>query len=621
MKRNLPPLAWIALAALACLPRVFAALPETDTVRLLPADTVAYLRFADFPQLRKDVEASGLADALLKHVPEEDRPQADALRDTLREATAVQLSMHERFSRTAQTPFGFLLAVAHPRPQEALGVWLEVFPAEALRVGGGVPIYRWADSAEPLPVYAGCSAHALLLASEPDWIAAAAAREEGLAHTGLHQSLAEGDLPEGSRLFVNGPKALDMLRFALHHEVDHFVFQAAHRIFALEEIEGVMLAGDYRGQTGVVRLSVLPEGAVSRILMSPPGPLRAPELVPADAALCVARAISGPEAVQAALEHAYRAVRTQDGVTPEDFLEGMERIERGMGVPWRELLSLSSEAGFFLWDGNPAVFFVLRDPAKAMEMGEALLAHGRARVVTDRGVRFWRFDGLSMHFADGNVLMAFGHPSALLAIVHEWREGRTLARSTHFAELREQLPRESVDFAYFDYSDAMLKGLLEGGFSLPEAPPLRLALASQTRPGMYEFRMAQTGGPEPADALKQLAQAVEEETMAFAARTRPPEWYEKSSIELIAVEPPYDEARFERGEIRDKLVPPPEAPSTPPAPRPVRYEIGGKVWTQPMTCASCGQRIPMMVPDLGASIREGATPQCPLCGNPALRGR
>ena len=327
-----------------------------------------------------------------------------------------------------------------------------------------------------------------------------------LANSEAFRRLAKGTGRTGALVWV-GPDLPDELLELVPRRGQEEI-RSAVRAMGLDEFEGLLSTGDYRTGKGLMRLGLREDGVLAKTFALVPTKESFASLVPEDAwflgSVSVGDGKSAWERFSDYLCDVLRATGEIDG--RKEFREGMEEVEKELGVAPGDVAAVVSDVGVYLAGklDRPHFAFLFRvtDQKKAADLLERIgrpprYARRPARTVEAAGQTIHVLERGFCYVALGDTICFGEDPESLVALAGATKSGKTLAKAKGYRSAVGKLPKAAGARLFYDLAglfDALgedatpLAKLLTKGE--PGSPSLGVGIVVQTKGGTVEATTA-----------------------------------------------------------------------------------------------------------------------------------
>jgi len=501
MKRTFALSVVVAFAAFCAACPLAAA--EDDQARLLPYNTIAYLKITDAGKLQEAFAASGLKELLLNEGPAAVQNEVAAWERLAAKIKTIHVSFHG-FTEY-RNPDIDLLFVAELAKHEPLPALVSPIVAGLLVEDeniGRVPVYRVAfEEMEKIGSY-------VLLATVGTRLVAAsdravlrnylAALEQGRVdslteHPGYRR--VSGGKPEGDLILYTTPAGVISV-FGMDRSARRL--RMLFDITGLRHVRAAMLMAELAGTKITCRLDMDTGSNAWRLLAQPATARKMPDYLPLSTVFCAAASIGDGKKTLSLFHEFLLEVLMHAGEVDgrEDYFEKIREAERELGISFYEAAGLvDGEIGFLFDrefdDDGLCLYAQTVDPARGLKLlGDFAEAEGRGELETAA------VDGVNIN-KRGQFVWSVFDKCALMAperqtvenCIRAYKQGQTLSKDEHYRKVMEQLPSTNVMAAYLNLAPMFDALNLEPGARDVWARLLPVGATLTANDGLVEIRI------------------------------------------------------------------------------------------------------------------------------------
>lgn len=445
-----------------------------DLPRLLPADTLLYYRWCNTWKIVPAARESGVTDALLSSLPEDQRLRVrTALEGALRGLKSVHFIIHKvSLTERQVTDVDMLVVLETGIPGDLVSL-LGAMGAESAAGPGfrrlsneeGYPIYEIDVNEESgtIPSLFICSRSGLVLIATDQRLLEETIeavdkrrRQDSLGENGAFRTLWTTTSHDVQGYISVGQLLPPLIR-------SHADVQQAIELFSLQEIDGVQFRTDYEKQALFFDLVFKKQGAGYHLLAQPVAPKAILDYLPADTALFLAgsfgdgrQTLSDFNAYVADFLH-----RIGEEYEARRYQQKFSEIERELNLDLAEAASLIVETGL-IWRVDeseyprsvPCIFARVRDREKAAGIMQRL---GRAR--RNSPSETYRHLGEELHLFEadlvwtmiGEDILAGGRRTVESAIAAKKNGAAAGTRPPSWTQVKAHLPNSNSFITFADF--------------------------------------------------------------------------------------------------------------------------------------------------------------------------
>ena len=448
-----------------------------DAARLLPDDTIAYLRLSNLSKVVDEVAKGNTAKQLLEILEKEAEPAAvemvRAVLATAGRVRALHVSFHGAVEYRRQVDVD-LLAIADvgqatPLP-DFLPHSLMRFLAKTDKVNG-VQIYELTEDLRreaEIRLYVASVDGKVLISTDRSVFEGVLStlereREDSLADNRLFKKLRRGQAGADVALYVSVPQLIGLIEPTLSR-YERRDFRAVSKALGLRDVKYASCALDYAGRGISVKLLSDPYGQPYQLLAQPPASKAVFAYLPQGTRIAIAASVGDGKATWARLRrHISDCLLAVEGRHDEaEFRRELAEAQRKVGVNFADAAALIDELGFFLdaegQDGGqrepPFGLFI---KVKGAQMAARLMGQLVRTAFRDQ-VKTQQHRGTAIHTAQrdfhwsivGDYVFISPRPEIIKRVIDAKAAQNGLDRSERFTRLTPLLAEKNVVFAYVD---------------------------------------------------------------------------------------------------------------------------------------------------------------------------